>query len=80
MRLCACLNALMCRVSSIEIILGFNNDHKGLKIQLYYLQRFGALLHLQVIAVKKPLQSACVICLREYVKMTYLRKFKLAKH
>ena len=29
--------------------LGINNDHKGLKIQLYCLQRFGALLHLQVI-------------------------------
>ena len=29
--------------------LGINNDHKGLKIQLYCSQRFGALLHLQVI-------------------------------
>ena len=27
---------------------GVNNDHKSLKKQLYCLQRFGALLHLQV--------------------------------
>ena len=67
---CGCKQYL-CFFSSLSIELGINNDHKGLKIQLYCSQRFGALLHLQVI-----LKNLCFCTDLHTYLHTYIFKYR----